>query len=171
MANRNEAAWELAEQTAVAMLVGGVSTAGPDAAAIVTAAGPLLQAALSGIIGSIRGTRTKHAAETLVDAAREAGAISADAFAKFVEGAVSDERSLELLARALTVAQDAASRAKRRAAGRSIAAAVADKDEGWRPARQGSDRHRGHAGRLGRGGRQVKRLRRKPCAGRGKTVG
>ena len=78
MANRNEAAWELAEQTAVAMLVGGVSTAGPDAAALVTAAGPLLQAGLRGIIGAIRGTRTKHAAETLVDAAREAGAISAD---------------------------------------------------------------------------------------------
>jgi predicted lactoylglutathione lyase len=122
------AAWELAEQTAVAMLVGGVSAAGPDVAAIATAAGPLLQAALGTIVGSIRGTRTGHAAEALLDAAQEAGVTSADAFAEFIEDAVSDERSQELLARALSVAQDTASRAKRRAAGRSIAAGIADKD-------------------------------------------
>ena len=127
MPDRNDA-WDLAQQTAVAMLIGSVSAAGPDAAAIATAAGPLFQAALSAIVGSIRGTRADHAAEVLIDAAREAGATSVSAFAEFIEDAVSDERSQELLARALTVAQDAASRAKRRAAGRSIAAGVADKD-------------------------------------------
>jgi hypothetical protein len=126
VANR-DGAWELAEQTAVAMLVGGVSAAGTDAAAIAATAAPLLQAALSAIVESIRGTRTKHAAEALMDAAHEAGVAGVEAFAEFIEDALSDERSQELLARALAVAQDAASRDKRRAAGRSIAAGVADK--------------------------------------------
>jgi hypothetical protein len=126
VAKRDEI-WELAQQTAIAMLVGGASAAGPDAAAFATAAGPLLQSALDAIVNSIRGTRTEHATETLLDAAYEADATSADTFAEFIRDAVSNEGSLELLARALTVAQDAASRAKRRAVGRSIAAGVADK--------------------------------------------
>ena len=127
MTDRDEVL-ELAEQTVVAVLVGGATLAGPDVAATATALGPLLQAGLSTIVNSIKSTRTDHAAEALLDAAREADATRGDAFIEFIQDAVSDERSQELLARALTIAQDAASRAKRRAVGRSIAAAVSDKD-------------------------------------------
>jgi hypothetical protein len=45
---------------------------------------------------------------------------------KFIEGAVSDERRHELLARALIIAQDTAMRDKRRALGRALANGVAD---------------------------------------------
>lgn len=44
----------------------------------------------------------------------------------FVEAAVSDEEHQELLARALTIAQDTAMRDKRRALGRALASAASD---------------------------------------------
>lgn len=45
---------------------------------------------------------------------------------KFVEDAVSNPEHQELLARALTIAQDTAMRDKRRALGRALASAVAE---------------------------------------------
>ena len=55
------------------------------------------------------------------------GAASAAELLEFVADAVSDERRAELLMRGLTVAQDCALLGKRRAAGKSIAAGVANK--------------------------------------------
>lgn len=64
-----------------------------------------------------------NAAETLADAAGEAGATAED-FEEFVQKLVSDEPHQELLARVLTIAQDSAMRDKRRALGRVLANAA-----------------------------------------------
>jgi hypothetical protein len=78
---------------------------------------------ISGTIGS---RRREHAAETLTDAADEYGAQTPGEFVEFIKAAVSDEEHQELLARALTIAQDTAMRDKRRALGRALAAAASD---------------------------------------------
>jgi len=54
------------------------------------------------------------------------GAKKREEFKAFVEAAVSDEEHQELLARALTIAQDTAMRDKRRVLGRALAAAASD---------------------------------------------
>lgn len=70
--------------------------------------------------------RVENAAETLMDAAEDAGAHTDEEITQFIEDAVSDERRQELLARALIIAQDTAMRDKRRALGRALANGVAD---------------------------------------------
>jgi hypothetical protein len=76
------------------------------------------------VLGSLRGHRSAHVAETLEDAAEAAG----DPIGLFVEKAVADERCEELLARTLTVAQDTDLRDKRRALGRVLASGIAGDD-------------------------------------------
>jgi hypothetical protein len=65
-----------------------------------------------------------NAAETLADAADEAGATADEDFEAFVQKLVNDEQHQELLARVLAVAQDTAMRDKRRALGRVLAYAA-----------------------------------------------
>jgi hypothetical protein len=86
---------------------------------------PALETALSKVTDVLGRSRARHAADTLLDAAAAAGAQTDGEFLDFIEQAVSDERKQELLARALIIAQDTASRDKRRALGRAIAAGTA----------------------------------------------
>jgi hypothetical protein len=67
--------------------------------------------------------RMANAAETLTDAAQEAG-VTEDDFDEFVEKLARDEQHQELLARVLSAAQDSAMRDKRRALGRVLANAA-----------------------------------------------
>ena len=83
-------------------------------------------AGLDCISGTIGSRRLDHATEMLTDAAGEFGAETAEEFAEFLKAAVSDEDRQELLARALTIAQDTAMRDKRRALGRVVAQAARD---------------------------------------------
>lgn len=76
------------------------------------------------ISAAIGARRLEHAAETLSDAADEAGARTAEEFVEFLRAAVTDPEHQELLARALTIAQDTAMRDKRRALGRALASAA-----------------------------------------------
>jgi hypothetical protein len=87
-------------------------------------AAPVVLAGLDYISGTISSRRLDHATETLTDAASEFGAKTTEEFIVFVEAAVSDEERQELLARALTIAQDTAMRDKRRALGRVVAQAA-----------------------------------------------
>jgi hypothetical protein len=119
---------EVAERTVVALGVAGVSGMGPDAAALMISLTPIAEFTLDKVITwVIGGRRKKYAAETLTDAAEEAGATTVDSFIAFIKNAVSDEPSQELLTRALNIAQDCSLRAKRRAISKSIAAGVTDK--------------------------------------------
>jgi hypothetical protein len=117
---------ELAEQVVVAVAAGAVGLMGPEATAMATGMSPLALAGLKRISQAIRSRRLEHATETLTDGADAFGAKSAEEFVAFVEAAVSDEEHQELLARALTIAQDTAMRDKRRALGRALAAAASD---------------------------------------------
>lgn len=121
---------ELAIRCAVAALGGGVGLAGPDAAAAATALTPLLESGLARVYETLSDRRQNNAAETLLDAADEAGASTDEEFLEFVDSALSDSRRQELLARVLIVAQDTAHRDKRRALGRALAAGVADDGHG-----------------------------------------
>jgi hypothetical protein len=85
-----------------------------------------LDDALGHIFDRIDSQRRENAAETLTDAADELGAETPEQFMKFIEDAVSNPEHRELLARALTIAQDTAMRDKRRALGRALASAVAE---------------------------------------------
>lgn len=87
---------------------------------------PMLEDALGHIFDRVDSHRRDNAAETLTDAADELGAETPEQFMKFVEDAVSNPEHQELLARALTIAQDTAMRDKRRALGRALASAVAE---------------------------------------------
>jgi hypothetical protein len=78
-------------------------------------------------ISATIGSRSReHAAETLTDAADEFDAQTPEEFLEFINAAVSDEDHQELLARALSIAQDTAMRDKRRALGRALASAASD---------------------------------------------
>lgn len=78
------------------------------------------------ITETIGSRRLEHATETLTDAAEDFGAETPEEFVEFIKAAVSDEEHQELLARALTIAQDTAMRDKRRALGRALASAASD---------------------------------------------
>jgi hypothetical protein len=117
---------ELATRTVIAMAAGAGNLAGPDAAAAATALTPIAEDALNAIVRVVGSRRRDHAAETLADAAEAAGVSTDEEFAEFLANALSDDRKQELLARALIIAQDSAMRDKRRAIGRSIAAAMTD---------------------------------------------
>ena len=94
--------------------------------AIAAGAAPIVLVGLDYIFGTIGSRRLDHATETLTDAAEEFGAETTEEFVDFVKAAVSDEDRQELLARALTIAQDTAMRDKRRALGRVVAEAARD---------------------------------------------
>jgi hypothetical protein len=115
---------ELAMQVAVAVAAAAAGLQGPEVAAIATGLSPVALAGLERMSEVIRTRRTRHAAETLVDAADEFEARTHRDFEAFVEAAVSDAQHQELLARALLIAQDTAMRDKRRALGRALAAAA-----------------------------------------------
>jgi hypothetical protein len=118
---------ELARQVVVGLAAGvTASYAGPMAGAVASGAAPAVLAGIDYISATIGARRLEHAAEALGDAADESGAKTSEEFIEFVEAAVRDERHQELLARALTVAQDTAMRDKRRALGRVLAAAVGE---------------------------------------------
>jgi hypothetical protein len=118
---------ELARQVVVNFGAGlAAGYAGPLAGAAAAGAVPVVLAGLDIISAITSSRRTHHAAQTLTDGADEFGAENDDEFIAFVKAAVSDEEHQELLARALTIAQDTAMRDKRRALGRSVAAAASD---------------------------------------------
>lgn len=92
-------------------------------AAVIADAKPPDHGRPGGVCGrraTIGSRRLEHAAETLGDAADEFGAEIPEEFVKFVEAAASDEQHQELLARALTIAQDTAMRDTRRALGYEV---------------------------------------------------
>jgi hypothetical protein len=116
----------LAIRITAATLGASAGLAGPDAAVAGAALTPMLEDALGHIFDRIDSHRRENAAETLTDAADELGAETPEQFMKFIEDAVSNPEHQELLARALTIAQDTAMRDKRRALGRALASAVAE---------------------------------------------
>lgn len=118
---------ELARQV-VANIGAGLAAgyAGPLAGALATGAVPVVQAGMDYIAWKIGNRRVEHAAETLEDAADALGAEKPEDFIEFVKAALSDPERQELLARALTIAQDTAMRDKRRALGRALASAASD---------------------------------------------
>jgi hypothetical protein len=118
---------ELARQVVVGFAAGlAAGYAGPLPGAVAAGAAPLVLAGMDYVSATISSRRVEHATETLTDAADEFGAKTPEEFVKFITAAVSDEEHQELLARALTIAQDTAMRAQRRALGRALAAAASD---------------------------------------------
>ncbi len=100
--------------------------AGPEAAVAGGALAPVLEDVIGNILGGLGTRRRERVDETLIDAAGELGRDTAEQLQRFVEAAVSDETYQELLARALTIAQDTSMRDKRRALGRALANALDD---------------------------------------------
>ena len=117
---------DLAVRTVVAIGAGTAGAVDPVLGAAATALSPALEVAMSKIADALGRSRAEHAADSLLDAEAAAGAHTDEEFLEFIEQAISDERKQELLARALLIAQDTASRDKRRALGRAIAAGTAD---------------------------------------------
>lgn len=117
---------QLARQVVVNVAAGLAGYVGPGAGAIAAGAAPVVLVALDWISGTLGSRRIDHATETLTFGAEEYGADTPESFGEFVKAAVSDEECQELLARALTIAQDAAYRDKRRALGRVLAQAARD---------------------------------------------
>jgi hypothetical protein len=116
---------ELARQIIVGLAVGAAASyAGPVAGTAASGAAPAVLAGMDYVRATIGTRRLEHASQTLGDAADESGAKTAEEFVEFVTAAVRDEQHQELLARALTIAQDTAMRDKRRALGRVLAAAA-----------------------------------------------
>jgi hypothetical protein len=111
---------ELATQVTIASLTGLASLASVYAGAAATAFAPIALAFANAAVRRIGRRRVKNATDTLMDGAEAAGI----PVAEFFDKAASDDRRHELFARALTVAQDAAWRNKRRALGRALAAGV-----------------------------------------------
>lgn len=119
--------YELARQVVLnfgAGLVAGYG--GPLAGATAAGAVPAVLAGMDFIATTIGFRRILHATQALTDGADDYGAKTPEEFIEFVKAAVSDEDHQELLARALTIAQDTAMRDKRRALGRSLAQAARD---------------------------------------------
>ncbi len=114
-----EADKNLAVQLVVAFGIGLATVYGVVPGALATMAGPVMIVVLNALTRVGR-RRVEHAAETLLDAADEAGL----PVAEFFERAVADDRRHELFTRALSIAQDTALRDKRRALGRALAAGV-----------------------------------------------
>jgi hypothetical protein len=104
----------------VGVILGVVSAAGPAGAAIATFAGTFVP----GFLDKLRARRVRNATETALYAVDAAGLTPEE----FLDRAVSDDRRHELLARALTIAQDAALAKKRKVLGYSLAAGVMGDD-------------------------------------------
>jgi hypothetical protein len=121
-----QALYEVAKQVVVNVAAGLAGYLGPGAGAVAAGVAPVVLAGLDYVAGTIGPRRLEHATETLTDAAEAFGAETAEEFIEFVNAAVSDEDRQELLARALSIAQDTAMRDKRRALGRVVAQAARD---------------------------------------------
>lgn len=121
--NRSELARQVVANFAAGLAAG---YAGPLADALATGALPVAQVGMDYIAAKIGSRRVEHATETLEDAGDAFGAETPEDFIEFVKAAVSDAERQELLARALTIAQDTALRDKRRALGRALASAASD---------------------------------------------
>jgi hypothetical protein len=117
---------ELAIQVGVAVLNATATLNSPGAGAIATVLSPFAVAGLQRIFDTLGSRRKEHVAQTLLDGAEAFGAKTEEDFATFLEAAICDEEHQELLARALTIAQDTAMRDKHRALGRALAAAACD---------------------------------------------
>jgi hypothetical protein len=115
---------ELATEFAIASLTGLASLASVYAGAAATAFAPIALAMANAAVKRIGRRRIENATETLLEGAKAADI----SVAEFIDRAASDDRRHELLARALTVAQDAAWRNKRRALGHALAAGVVRDD-------------------------------------------
>lgn len=115
---------QLAIEVTTASLTGLASLFNVYAGAAATAFAPIALAFANAAVRRIGRRRIENATDTLMDGAEAAGI----AVAEFIDKAASDERRHELFARALTVAQDAAWRNKRRALGRALAAGVMGDD-------------------------------------------
>lgn len=126
VADEQQSLHEVAKQVVVNVAAGLAGYLGPGAGAVAAGAAPIVLAGLDYISDTIGSRRLDHATETLTDAAEEFGAETTEDFVEFVKAAVSDEDRQELLARALTIAQDTAMRDKRRALGRVVAQAAHD---------------------------------------------
>jgi len=117
---------ELATQVVLTFGAGLAGYAGPGAGAVAAGAVPLVLAGVNYVSAVVHSRRVEHGTDTLLEGAEAFGAKTPEEFIEFIEAAVSDEEHQELLARALTVAQDTALRDKRRALGRALAAAASD---------------------------------------------
>jgi hypothetical protein len=102
----------------------GLAVAGPVGALAGASLTPVLERALRYLDGRFFRRRVMYAAETLAEAAGEAGANTEEDFEEFVQKLVGDEQHEELLARVLGIAQDSAMRDKRRALSRILANAA-----------------------------------------------
>jgi hypothetical protein len=111
----------------VAAAIGAAAgLAGPDAAVAGAGLTPVIEDVLGRLFSGLTARRAERVAETLTDAAEELGGDAAEQLRRFADAAASDEEYQELLARTLTIAQDAAMRDKRRALGRALANALDD---------------------------------------------
>jgi hypothetical protein len=115
---------DLAIATSLATLTGLASLAGVGAGAAATAVGPIATAITTWAVVRLGQRRVKHAADTLMDAAKEADT----PLGEFIDRAVSDDERHELFARTLRIAQDTARIDKRRALSRALAAGVMGDD-------------------------------------------
>ena len=115
-----EAGRELMRQTSAAILLGYATAKVPALAPVVVSVTPLAAAAATAI-GRIGRRREENAAETLAEAVKASG----DPPEEFINKATADDRRIELLTRALVIAQDTALREKRRALGRALANGIA----------------------------------------------
>lgn len=116
----------LAIRVVAAAMGGSAAMAGPEAAVAGAAITPILETGLAHIFDVVNERRYEQAAQTLTDAADDFGSQTDEEFLEFIEAAISDAEHQELLARALTIAQDTAMRDKRRALGRALASAASD---------------------------------------------
>lgn len=126
VSREQQSRYELARQVVITFSAGLAGYLGPGAGAAAAGAVPLVLVGLDHISATIGSRRLEHAAETLMDGADEYGTETPEEFVSFIEAAISDEEHQELLARAFTIAQDAAMRDKRRALGRALASAASD---------------------------------------------
>ena len=111
---------DLVVQTFVGAVVGSASLVNPEAGLAASTAAPSVAYGINRLIKVLSHRRSAHAEEALNDAAT-AASLSVETF---IDQALADEKRTELLVRALTTAQDAALRGKRRALGRALAAGV-----------------------------------------------
>ena len=115
--------WNLACQVVAGFFSGVLAAYGGVPGVIGATFAPVLASIMTSF-GHIGRRRVEHSAETLLHAA-DAADIPLD---EFFGKAVSDDRRHELFTRTLTIAQDTALRAKRRALGRALAAGVMGDD-------------------------------------------
>lgn len=127
MADENEEGRHpLVVKVAAATAGAAAGFAGPDAAVVGAGLTPVIEDILGQLLGRLSAKRRERVAETLTDAAKELGGDTAEQLRRLTEAAASDETYQELLARALTIAQDTSMRDKRRALGRALANALDD---------------------------------------------